>query len=83
MSSPDRSNLAASEKKSDPLKYSEFEMLDATENQTIDEIDDIEAMDPRVPDQLDEEEEAAIVAKQNYQMQYVQQNVKKLQIGNE
>jgi hypothetical protein len=45
MSSPERNNLALSEKKSDPLKYSEFEVLDVTENQTIDEIDDIEAMD--------------------------------------
>ncbi len=81
MSSPERNNLALSEKKSDPLKYSEFEVLDVTENQTIDEIDDIEAMDQRVPDSLDDDDKQAGITRQNYQMQYVQQTTKKLQLG--
>ncbi len=45
MTTPDR-NI---DKKNDPMKYSEFEMLDATENNTIEEIEDIEAMDHRLP----------------------------------
>lgn len=53
------------------MKYSEFEMLDATENNTIEEIDDLEVMENRLSSREQDEIDLA-KSKLNYQMQYVQ-----------